>query len=131
MQNRFTPVSGLTNYIITFPTSITEPEEDFSVITSSNFFFNGKVCSFRNRINSSVIEIVDTSGNVVRDNVGEYDATSGTISISGFTGSLISGTYFRITALPANQATINPLRNNIINYDASSSSAQAVITNTV
>ena len=131
MQNRFTPESGRSNYTISFPTSIASPEEDYSVVTSSNFFFKGKVCSIKNRSNSSVIEVIDTAGNVVRDNVGSYDSTSGTIILSGFTVSLISGTFFKITALPANQATINPLRNNIINYDATASSARAVITNTV
>ena len=131
MQNRFTPQSGISDYTISFPTSLASPEEDFDIITSSNFFFKGKVCMIRNRSNSTVIEVIDTAGNTVRDNVGSYDATNGTITLSGFTGSLISGTFIKITALPANQATINPLRNNIINYDATASSARAVITNTV
>lgn len=131
MQNRFTPTSGESTYTIVFPTSIAEPDEEFYTIESSSFFFRGKVCTLRNKLDSSAIEVVDTSGNIVRDNVGSYDATSGVITLSGFTGSLISGTYFKITALPANQATIDPLRNNILNYDAASSSARAIITNTV
>lgn len=131
MQNRFAPQSGVSNYTISFPTSLASPEEDVYIITSSNFFFKGKVCTIRNRSNSSVIEVVDISGNTVRDNIGSYDSISGTITLSGFTGSLISGTFIKITALPANQATINPLRNNIINYDPTASSARAVITNTV
>ena len=131
MQNRFTPTSGESTYTIVFPTSIAEPDEEFYTIESSSFFFRGKVCTLRNKLDSSAIEVVDTSGNIVRDNVGSYDATSGVITLSGFTGSLISGTYFKITALPANQATIDPLRNNILNYDAASSSARAIVTNTV
>jgi len=131
MQNRFTPTSGESTYKIVFPTSIAEPDEEFYTIESSSFFFRGKVCTLRNNLNSSAIEVIDTSGNIVRDNVGSYDSTSGVISLSGFTGSLISGTYFKITALPANQATIDPLRNNILNYDAASSSARAIVTNTV
>lgn len=131
MQNRFTPTSGESTYTIVFPTSIAEPDEEFYTIESSSFFFRGKVCTLRNNLNSSAIEVVDTSGNIVRDNVGSYDAISGVITLSGFTGSLISGTYFKITALPANQATIDPLRNNILNYDAASSSARAIVTNTV
>ena len=131
MQNRFTPTSGESTYTIVFPTSIAEPDEEFYTIESSSFFFRGKVCTLRNNLNSSAIEVVDTSGNIVRDNVGSYDAISGVITLSGFTGSLISGTYFKITALPANQATIDPLRNNILNYYAASSSARAIVTNTV
>lgn len=131
MQNRFTPTSGDSTYTIVFPTSIAEPDEEFYTIQSSSFFFRGKVCTLRNKLDSSVIEVIDTSGNIIRDNVGSYDATGGVITLSGFTGSLISGTYFKITALPANQATIDPLRNNILNYDAASSSARAIVTNTV
>lgn len=131
MQNRFNPTSGESTYTIVFPTSIAEPDEEFYTIQSSSFFFRGKVCTLRNKLDSSVIEVIDTSGNIVRDNVGSYDATGGVITLSGFTGSLISGTYFKITALPANQATIDPLRNNILNYDAASSSARAIVTNTV
>ena len=131
MQNRFTPTSGESTYTIVFPTSIAEPDEEFYTIQSSSFFFRGKVCTLRNKLDSSAIEVIDTSGNIVRDNVGSYDATGGVITLSGFTGSLISGTYFKITALPANQATIDPLRNNILNYDAASSSARAIVTNTV
>lgn len=131
MQNRFNPTSGESTYTIVFPTSIAEPDEEFYTIQSSSFFFRGKVCTLRNKLDSSAIEVIDTSGNIVRDNVGSYDATGGVITLSGFTGSLISGTYFKITALPANQATIDPLRNNILNYDAASSSARAIVTNTV
>lgn len=131
MQNRFTPTSGDSTYTIVFPTSIAEPDEEFYTIQSSSFFFRGKVCTLRNKLDSSAIEVIDTSGNIVRDNVGSYDATGGVVTLSGFTGSLISGTYFKITALPANQATIDPLRNNILNYDAASSSARAIVTNTV
>lgn len=131
MQNRFNPTSGESTYTIVFPTSIAEPDEEFYTIQSSSFFFRGKVCTLRNKLDSSAIEVIDTSGNIVRDNVGSYDATGGVVTLSGFTGSLISGTYFKITALPANQATIDPLRNNILNYDAASSSARAIVTNTV
>lgn len=132
MQNRFAPQSGVDSYTITFPSSIATEEEDTYTIKSTNFFFNGKVCFLRNRIDTTVIEVVDTStGKPEVDNVGNFYPSEGTIVLSGFTGSLISGTYFKITAIPANQATINPQRNNILIYDDEASTASAIITDTV
>ena len=131
MQNRFTPQSGVDSYTITFPSSIAT-EEDAYTIKSTNFYFNGKVCFLRNRIETTVIEVIDTStGKSEVDNVGNFYPSEGKIVLSGFTGSLISGTYFKITAVPANQATINPQRNNILIYDDEASSASAIITDTV
>lgn len=131
MQNRFTPQSGVDSYTIAFPSSIAT-EEDVYTIKSTNFYFNGKVCFLRNRIDTTVIEVIDTStGNPEVDNVGNFYPSEGTIVLSGFTGSLISGTYFKITAVPANQATINPQRNNILIYDDEASTASAIITDTV
>lgn len=132
MQYRFEPQTGIDNYTITFPTSIAGPDDDFYTIVSKNFYFNGKVCFLRNRINSTVIEVVNTSSGAIEvDNVGYYNSGEGTIVLNGFTSTLISGSFFKITALPANQATINPLRNNILLYDADASTARAVITDTV
>lgn len=132
MQYRFEPQTGIDNYTITFPTSIAGPDDDFYTIVSKNFYFNGKVCFLRNRINSTIIEVVNTSSGAIEvDNVGYYNSGEGTIVLNGFTSTLISGSFFKITALPANQATINPLRNNILLYDADASTARAVITDTV
>lgn len=132
MQNRFTPQSGVDSYTIVFPSSIATEEEDVHTIKSTNFYFNGKVCFLRNRIDTTVIEVIDTStGRPEVDNVGNFYPSEGTIILSGFTGSLISGTYFKITAVPANQATINPQRNNILIYDEEASTASAIITDTI
>lgn len=132
MQNRFIPTSGITTYTITYPASISAPLDSQTVVRSSVFYYSGKVCYFQNKTNSTILEIVDTaSGKVILDNIGYYDATDGTITLSNFTGTIITGSYIKITAIPANQAVINPLRNNILLYDASASTARAVITDTL
>ena len=132
MQNRFTPQTGIDSYTITFPSSISRAEEDVYTIESSTFYFNGKVCFLRNRLDTTIIEIIDSStGSPEVDNVGSYNPAEGTIILSGFTGTLISGSYFKISALPANQATINPLRNNILVYDEAEATAVGIITDTV
>lgn len=132
MQYRFTPESLVDNYTIQFPTSIAPADDDFYAIQSKKFYFNGKVCFLRNRINTAIIELIDTAtGFPEVDNVGYYDPAAGTIVLSGFNPTLISGSFFKITAIPANQATINPLRNNILLYDDEASSAKAIVTDTV
>ena len=86
----------------------------------------------RNRLDTTIIEIIDSSTGIPEvDNVGSYNPAEGTIILSGFTGTLISGSYFKISALPANQATINPLRNNILVYDEAEATAVGIITDTV
>jgi hypothetical protein len=66
------------------------------------------------------------------DNIGEYNATTGQITLSNFTGILIAGTpYIKITAIPANQATINASRSDVLAFDNFASSTNAIITDTV
>ena len=76
-----------------------------------------------------MIEIA--TGLPIVDNVGTYSQTDGIIDLVNFTGTLISGSYFRITAVPANPSVINPLRNNILRYDNQASRARAILTDTV
>ena len=132
MQNRFVPTSGITTYTISYPTAIAAPLDSQVIIRSGTFYYSGRVCYLQNKLDSTTLEIIDTAnGKVVLDNVGYYDATNGTITLSNFTGTIITGSYIKITAIPANQAVINPLRNNILLYDASASIARAVITDTL
>ena len=90
------------------------------------------MCFLQNRLDSTVIEVIDTAtGKPEIDNVGYYDPAEGTLILSGFNSTLITGDFFKITAIPANQATINPTRNNILLFDGEESSATAIITDTV
>jgi len=79
-----------------------------------------------------VIELQDVkTGLVTLDNIGYYDTSQGTLNLTGFVGTIISGEYIRITAIPANQSVINPIRNNVLKYDAAASLAFATLTDTV
>jgi hypothetical protein len=129
MINRFVPSTTAQSYSITFPTSIATPDDVDYRIVSDPFLFNGDVCIFRNRLESNIIEVLNTNtGSIAIDNAGSYNAATGELTLSGVNPVLVGGTYLRIIATPENQATINPLRNNILNYDAASSNARAVIT---
>lgn len=132
MQNRLEPVALQTSYTLFFPSSISEPDEAVYTITSDPFFFNGSICTLRNVLGTNTMEVLNSStGQAEVDNVGSYNASAGTITLSGFEPTLISGDYIKVLAIPANQATIAPQRNNILNYDATASTANAVITDTL
>ena len=133
MQSRFIPDSNLVNYQISFPASIAAPNTSSSTITSSSFNILGRVGYMRNRLNSTVMEIIDVStGNTMLDNVGEYDPTLGILTLNSFKGTVASGSsYIKIVALPANESNINTNLNNLLSYDNTASTSSAVITNTV
>ena len=128
MQNRFVPVVGSGNYTVTYPTSLAAADDKLYIIESDNFRYKGDICYLRNRLNSTILEVYNVStGQLAVDNIGSYDPTTGVLNLENFTISLLGGDYVKITALPANQSTITPLRNNILRYDAEESSANAVL----
>jgi hypothetical protein len=132
MQNRFVPVTGTSQYSITYPTSIAQPDDETYTIISKNFRYNGDVAYLRNRLDSTVLEIFNVNtGKLALDNVGSYDPSSGVLTLENFSISLISGDHVKIVATPANEATITPLRNAIIKYDAASSNATAILTDSL
>ena len=129
MQNRFVPVVGKTNYKVTYPTAIRSPDDVEYSVLSKNFRYKGDTCYLRNKLNSTILELFNVNtGLLALDNVGSYDPVSGVLSLENFTISLISGDHVKINVVPANPATITPIRNAILKYDAASSSATAILT---
>tara|TARA_S200002703_G_scaffold141621_1_gene133567 strand:- start:8670 stop:10466 length:1797 start_codon:yes stop_codon:yes gene_type:complete len=129
MQNRFVPVVGQTNYKVYYPASIKSPDETEYTILSKNFRYKGDTCYLRNKLGSTTLELFNVNtGLLALDNVGSYDAISGTLNLENFVISLISGDHVKINAIPANQSAITPVRESILKYDAASSSASAVLT---
>jgi hypothetical protein len=115
-----------------YPTSIAAPDDKVHTVISKNFRYGGDTCYLRNRLGSTVLELFNVnSGKLVLDNVGTYDAATGTLNLENFTISLTSGDHVKIVATPENQATISPLRNNILRYDAASSFANAILTDSL
>ena len=132
MQNRFVPTFGITAYTINYPAAISVPLNITNVIRSGTFLMNGKTCYLRNKNQSTVIEVVDTAtGNLLYDNIGYYVPETGTLVLSFFNGTIITGSYIKITAVPENPSVVNSVRNNILRYDATASSATAIISYTI
>ena len=121
VQRSFTPSLNTTaNYTIDFPMLIASPDDENRIVTSSTFTFGGNTCILRNRLSSNIMEVFDqTNEAVVVDNVGTYDESNGSIKLNGFGTTLtaITGGSIKISAVPANQETIKPLRNYIFNVD--------------
>lgn len=128
-QLRITPVIGsLTNYYVAFPMEIAEPDDVNHTVESSRFTYNGQACVIRNTLNSNTLHIENlSSGNIVLDNIGSYASATGIVQLISFNPDSIVGEQLKLTVLPANQATIRPLRNYIINVDTTTSFSRATI----
>lgn len=130
LQQRFTPTLGASAaYTITFPVALAAPDDVSYIIESSTFNYNNRVCSIKNKLNSNILQVIDADGGVQVNNVGTYNSTNGVISITGFAPvSIVSGqTYISLSVVPANQSTISPLRNYILNIDDNRSYASGIV----
>lgn len=128
IRQSFTPVvNTIRDYTVNFPVQLASPDDDAPIITSTTFTFQGNSgSSLRNKVkhNTTTMQIISSSGTVLKDNAGSFNTSNGTITITGFNVSQFTGSEIKITATPANQSTIKPLRNYIISLDA----AKLVIT---
>lgn len=125
MTSRFVPVKNTAGsfvrsaYTINFLSTIAAPQMTAaeSVITSSRFVYNSKICTLRNApLHSTKIQIIDINSNVVVDNIGSYNPATGTVSLTGFLPeSIVSGQDFiSVTAIPRDDSVFKPLRNTLI-----------------
>ncbi len=133
VQRAFTPTLNTSaNYTIDFPMLIASPDDTNHIITSSFFTLDGETCILRNRLQSTTIEVFDNTNSVVLiDNVGTYSETNGTIELVGFGKTLtaFAGSAIDISAVPANQETIKPLRQYILALDTNKNVASGTIDN--
>tara|TARA_B100000902_G_C27273357_1_gene897519 strand:+ start:29 stop:1858 length:1830 start_codon:yes stop_codon:yes gene_type:complete len=128
MVQTFIPTNNISlGYDIIFPVKLSVPASDLPVLTSSGFTFNGQSCSFQNKLSSNKIQIVSIDGTIENDNVGTYNQDTGTVSLVGFKPSSIDGSFISIVVTPANQNTIRPLRNYVLDIDTSTSTSRALL----
>ena len=131
-QLRFSPTIGTVDtFELEFPMRIKEPDDEIHMVTSGIFEYQGKVAQIKNVLNSTSLNIQDVDGNILLDNVGEYNPRTGKVSIVGFApGAFIGGnTFLKVSVVPDNPAVIKPLRNYILRFDATNSSSTATIDN--
>lgn len=113
---------------VNFPVAIAAADDVNFRITSSKFIFNGVKSSIRNQLESTKLQVVAASdGSLQADNIGEYEPENGKVVLRGLNISSFEGSAIKISVVPANQSTIKPLRNYILNIDASLSTARGVV----
>ena len=128
MIQTFIPTNNISlGYDITFPVKLAVPASDLPVLTSSGFTFNGQACTLQNKLSSTKIQIISVDGTIENDNVGTYNQDTGVISLVGFKPTSIDGSFISLTATPANQNTIRPLRNYVLDIDTSTSISRALL----
>lgn len=129
VQRRFTPTLLQSNsYNLVYPVALSTPSATEYVIASNIFTYNGVTCLIRNKLGSNILQVVSqATGLVLVTNLGTYNATEGKVNIVGFAPeSFIGGSNeIKISALPANQSTIRPLRNFILSLDPVNSFSSA------
>lgn len=120
-----------TSYTVQFPVALQAPNGAGHVIRSSNtFIYNGQTCRLVNQLipHSNKLQIVRADGTIEVDNVGEYNPNTGIVSLVNFAPTAITnGSTINISAIPANQSTIKPLRNFILKLDTNNTSVTGSI----
>lgn len=123
---------GLTDKIeqdfhVNFPVFLAEPDNDDHIITSSVFKSNGQNVIIKNKLGSTKLQLLDMDNIVKIDNIGSYEPAKGTVTLNALTvdeNSYVDDV-IKISATPANQSTIVPLRNYIITLDSGLSTTQS------
>ncbi len=128
MQRPLVPSIGSTlTYIVNFPAQIASPDPELNTVTSTAFTFNSRQCSIKNKLNTNTLQIIATGGQVEVDNIGSFDTTKGTLTLVGFNPTAIVGSSIKFSVVPANQSTIRPLRNFVLDIDTQISTSSAIL----
>lgn len=106
------------DYVLKFPVELATSDDVNFIITTSSFTFNNKNCNIKNLLNSETLQIISSDGIEV-DNIGSYEPSTGTVTLNGFNPSAVEGSIIKVSATPANQGTIRPLLNYILDVDTS------------
>lgn len=123
-EKRIAEGLGITDKIeqdfhVNFPVFLAEPDKDDHTITSSVFKSNGKNVIIKNKLGSTKLQLLDMDNVVKIDNIGSYEPARGTVTLNALTvdeNSYVDDV-IKISATPANQSTIVPLRNYILTID--------------
>ena len=130
VQQRITPtLSQNLAYSLQYPVALAAPSSTDYTITSTGFNTAGKTCTIRNRLGTNILEVVTADGEIVVTNIGTYNPVKGSVDIVSLAPTSIIGafTYIKISAVPANQSTVRPLRNYVLSLDTEKSFASAQI----
>lgn len=108
-------------YKVYFPVKLESPDLDLFSIESTTFTFGSenRIVRLRNKLGTTILQIVDANSSILVDNAGEYFTQSGLVQLNGFKPRAImdGSSSIKITAKPADQSVIKPLRNYLLKID--------------
>ncbi len=128
VQRRFSPIlTAIQDHTLRYAVELSVFDDVNHTITSNQFTLQNKTCVLRNKLNSNKLEVFNTEDNeVLVDNVGSYDGDTVFIvglQVDNFLG---SDTFIKLSAKPANESAITPFRQDILEFDQSSSFSRIV-----
>ena len=128
IQNSFLPTLNQSlEYIINYPVKLADPDDVNFIVSSSKFTFQNTSCFIRNLLKTNQLQVVSVDGTVIANNIGDYDTNAGKVTLRGFKVSAFDGDKIKISVTPANQSTIRPLRNFVIDIDTDVSVSSAIL----
>ena len=122
VQQRITPsTSASSSYELAYPMAIAAADDVNYRVVSSQFTFNNASCIIRNRLNTTTLQIENANtSQVLVDNIGSFTPSTGKVNLVGFLPTSVQNDgVLKIGVVPANESTIRPLRNYIIDIDTS------------
>jgi len=128
VQQRITPsLNTVKDYSVNYPMKIASPNNLTFTVQSSRFTFNNQTCIIRNQLDNTKLQLLTAAGSVIQDNVGQYNSETGVVDLQGLSLQAFQGEALKISVVPANQSTIKPLRNYVINIDRAASFSQGIV----
>jgi len=128
IQQRFTPTLGTSkNYTLTFPVALAPADDVNYIIGSTGLTVKGSTVTIKNKLNSTTLQLLTSNGTVIVDNLGSYNPATGVVTIQGLNPTAFVGDEVKLFVTPANQSTVRPLLNYIIDYDETRSTVTTLI----
>ena len=121
VQQRITPsTTTATSYELAYPMAIAAADDVNTTISTSTFTFNSQACLIKNRLNSTTLQIQNSTGEIIVDNIGSFSPATGKVNLVGFLPTSVDNNgVLKVSVRPANESTVRPLRNYIIDIDTS------------
>jgi len=140
MQQVFTPSGGVEqDFTFSFPVPIAVADDINTVVNTSTFLFlpeydpilnptpTVKTCRLENKLSTNALQVIESStGGIIKDNAGSFNASAGTVTLTGFKAN--SNDAIKLSVSAANASAIVPTREYILKSDNTRLSAKGIRT---
>ena len=140
MQQVFTPSGGVEqDFTFSFPVPIAVADDINTVVNTSTFLFlpeydpilnptpTVKTCRLENKLSTNTLQVIESAtGGIIKDNAGSFNASAGTVTLTGFKAN--SNDAIKLSVLAANASASVPTREYILKSDNTRLSAKGIRT---